>query len=299
MAKKINVTEMFAKAKQKVTEPATKGSSFKSPFLRMKAGNTYKFRLLLTPNLENKVALPSVRYNFTSTKNGWFKTVISPKTAGKFDRDPAADLRAKFYKEGNAVMRDKLARSVRYYANVFVIEDTATPENVGTVKPIELPKSAWDFVEKEMQSEEGYGEAIFSVDAGNDFIVKVTEKEIEIRGKKIKVPNYDFTFARKATKATEAAKVEDRSFDPYDHIIENLETLLSIPSPEEVSKLLKEEFLTANATLEPDSIGDITEEDDEDDAPPVNEKAFASEGGIGNLDELEASLAAELEKKKK
>lgn len=290
-----------------VKKPQEK-KSFTSNTIRLKADGSYIFRLLPTPSAPvelKRLGIKVVRYNWKSTApDGRLIYATSPKTAGKHEVDPIALLRGKLYNEGNAVLQKKIQRTEKYLVNAFVVKDSITPDNEGKVKQVELPKSIFDFIVKEIESTspDAIGPAIYDTSpSGHDLQIEVGSKEIiQDNGRKVKVPNYEggFSFSRRP-RALPGVKEPD---EIYDLIADPLESTLKIDSPEECSKLLKDHFQIGKApkAAVPDEEEDEAEEE-EFPAPDAASKDIVGKSASPDPDEEddEAAERALMEKIKK
>jgi gp32 DNA binding protein like len=133
--------ETVAQENDKAVEKATATGAAQDPnFLQFKQGNTYKVRLL--PYLPNK-ANTKLAYEECGFKLGtepYVKLGRSPRDAGIKD-DPISKVQWDTFAKGKA-NNDEAMKKNSYLLfpkrheliNVYVVKDTCTPENEGTVK---------------------------------------------------------------------------------------------------------------------------------------------------------------------
>lgn len=129
-----------------------------------KAGNGYAIiRFLPAPAVDGDDGVPYIKM-FThgfEGENGWF-IEKSLTTIGK--PCPVAEFNTKLWKQSeddNSPSRKqarKQKRKLQYYMNVYIVEDTANPENNGKVKLFKAGKKIFDKIEEQMYPEKTFPE---------------------------------------------------------------------------------------------------------------------------------------------
>lgn len=149
------------------------------------------------PNQQDQTFVQLFSHMFQA-KNGWYAE-NSRATIG--EEDPV-QLSNRLYwnkgeADGNKALQDiarSRKRTTKYFANVYVVKDTITPENEGKVMIYEFGAQIFKKIEAAVKPEFEDDESFdpFDMWAGADFKIKIVGKEMPDRtGKKILVPNYE------------------------------------------------------------------------------------------------------------
>lgn len=94
-------------------------------------------------------------HNFQGLNGKWY---IERCPTSIQREDPVCQVNTKLWDTGIEANRDivrKRSRVSKYVVNVYVVEDTLSPENVGTVKKFNFGKKIWDKIEAKMFPPEG------------------------------------------------------------------------------------------------------------------------------------------------
>lgn len=157
--------------------------------------------------IPNKFGDPFIRVFSHSFKGpgGWY----FENSLSTFDeKDPVGISNSLYWKKGEEEGNESLKnvarerkRNTRYYANVYVIKDTVSPENEGKVMIYEFGPQIFKLIEAAAKPEFEDDDPLdpFDMWEGADFKIKIVGREIPDRrtGKKVIVPNYENSeFAR-------------------------------------------------------------------------------------------------------
>lgn len=130
---------LFQSIKDGLNKADEKSSS--KDILRFEPGNTYVVRLLPNDKDPSNTFLKYYVHKWQSFATGQTVTAISPTTFG--ERDPISEERFRYIRTGSAEEKTKaesIRRQEKFACNVYVVEDSKTPENKGTVKIIRYGK---------------------------------------------------------------------------------------------------------------------------------------------------------------
>ena len=238
-------TKMFESIRDALAKNDNKIGERLKDFLRPDVGNTYVVRLL--PNLTDPAKTFFHYYNF-----GW-KSFLDGKNINvtslqTWDQpDPIAEERYRVYNTGTEAEKDKIKavrRSENWLVNVFVVSDSKSPENNGTVKVLrfgkQLGKIIFDAIEGE--GADDFGPRVFDMGAdGCSLMIKV-EKQGDY-------PTYV------SSKFKMPKALEDMSSEKIEKVYKStldLSTYVVSKSYDELKKILNEAYHCKNADADAD-----------------------------------------------
>jgi len=118
-----------------------------------KAGNGYAvIRFLPAPNGED-LPWAQVWTHAFQGPGGWY---IENSLTTNGQKDPVSDHNRELWNSGNEADKDtvrKQKRKLSYYANIYIVKDSANPENEGQVKLYKFGKKIFDKITASMQPE--------------------------------------------------------------------------------------------------------------------------------------------------
>jgi hypothetical protein len=156
-------TNMFNSIKDALNKDEEKSSS--KDILRFEPGNTYVVRLL--PNVKDleKTFFRYYVHNWKSFATGQNVSAISPTTFG--ERDPISEERFRYIRTGSEEEKKKaesIRRTEKWMCNVYVLEDSKTPENKGTIKIIRYGRQLEKIINAAMNEDvDEFGPKIFDL----------------------------------------------------------------------------------------------------------------------------------------
>lgn len=142
-----------------------------------------------------------VRHNFKCGTN--YYNEVSRKSLGQKEKDPVAISQSLLWnlaeETGDESYKKKYRErkaTTKFYANVFVIKDTVTPENEGKVMIYQFGKQVFDKIQAAIKPEFEDDPSFdpFNVYEGANFKIKIKGNEIPDNrnpGQKVLVPNYE------------------------------------------------------------------------------------------------------------
>lgn len=146
-----------------------------------KAGNGYAvIRWLPAPEGEDVAFVRLWSHGFKGPTGQWY-IENSRTTLGKSEKDPVSDFNTKLWNETEAddswqhkQVRDQ-KRQLSYISNVYVVKDTANPDNEGKVFLFKYGKKIWDKLNGAMypEFEDEKGMNPFDLWEGADFKLKI------------------------------------------------------------------------------------------------------------------------------
>lgn len=230
--------------------PATQFESIKAALNKPQAaGNRFKDQLSLKPNekpytiriIPNTVDPSKTFFHYfsfvwvnPSTKRRI--NVVSPTTFG--ERDPIAEERVRVYRTGSESEKEKIKairRSEYWLANVYIVNDPATPENNGTTKVLRIGKQLHKIITSAIEGDdaEEFGSRIFDLsEKGCNFKVKVDQQG--------EYPSYV------ASKFQSPKAIENLSTEKQQEIYKNIHDLskfITVKSYEELQHILDTDYL--------------------------------------------------------
>jgi len=269
-------TKMFESIRSALNKNENKMGERLKDYLRPEPGNTYIVRLL--PNVKDPSKTFFHYYNFgwKSFSNAQNVNVTSLQTWDK--PDPIAEERYRVYNTGTEAEKDKikaLRRSENWLVNAYIISDSKTPENNGTVKIIrfgkQLGKIVFDAIEGE--GADDFGPRVFDLGAdGCSLMIKV-EKQGDY-------PTY-VSSKYKLPKA-----IEDMTPEKMEKVYKSvfdLSTYVVSKSYDELKKLLDEHYhCKVQASVAP-TVPDEDEEVPAKKQTPTQSVAVTDDDAIANL----------------
>ena len=194
----INSQEKLEEEKKKLQSNASSGSAIRANQLQLKAGKTYRMRLIhwLDENSDSERTGPFMESYIHSVKdeaNRWHTilcpTTFSPKSG--FDKCPVCKTCNTLYnsslQEGKNLYYE-YRRRFNGYAIVYVVADPENPDNDGHIKVLRYGKKIKEFLHKEVfgvsdNSESApldpVGDEAFNFGKGYDLIINVTTEKFE------------------------------------------------------------------------------------------------------------------------
>ena len=142
-----------------------------------KAGNGFAIIRFLPAHANSELPWTQVWSHAFQGPGGWY-IENSLTTVGK--NDPVGELNRTLWNSGRESDKDiarKQKRKLSYYANVFIVKDSANPENEGQVKLYKFGKKIFDKITAAMQPEFDDEEAINPFDfwKGANFKLKIKQ----------------------------------------------------------------------------------------------------------------------------
>lgn len=260
-------SSLFDKIKQSLTKEE-KPNAYKD-ILRFEPGNTYTVRLL--PNIENPedpngTFFHYYQHGWTSFANGQYTPVISPATFG--ERDPIAEDRYRLSKTGTPEEQEKLkklVRSEKWLCNAYIIDDSKTPENKGSVKILRYGKQLHKIIDSAINGEDSdeFGAKIFDL-SPNGVSLKI---KCEKQG--------DFpTFVSSRFASPTDLHLSDDKIEEIYKAVHDLKSLITAKSYDEVKTIFAEHFhckldtasnnVVKSTVKEPEPAHTVTEVSDAD-----------------------------------
>lgn len=233
-----------------------------------KAGNGYAvIRFLPAPAVDGDDALPWVRvfkHSFQGPTGSWY-IENSLTTLGQ--TDPVSEYNTTLWNSGSEADKEvarKQKRKLQYIANIFIVEDSANPENVGKIKLYRFGKKIFDKISEAMNPEFKDEEAFNPFDfwKGANFKLKIRQVE--------GYRNYDKSEFDKPSPLSEDDKelekiwnsefslkefVDPSQFKPYAVLKQKFERVIGID---------KKVAATKQAKLEEEDLDEVVTEDGDD-----------------------------------
>jgi len=165
---------------------------------RDKAGNGYAvIRFLPVGPSDDNLSAPWVKlydHGFKNPANG--KWYIEKSLTTLDQPDPLSEANSKLWNTGleknKKIARDR-KRRLKYYSNIYVIKDSANPENEGKVFLFSYGPKIFAKLQEAMEPSFEDEQPInpFDLWEGANFKLKVKTVKSEINGNKVDLPNYD------------------------------------------------------------------------------------------------------------
>ena len=163
-------TSMFQSIKDALVKSEGEGSNaIYTEIMKTTPGHTYTVRLLPFAKDPKNTFFHYYNHGWVSFATGQYVQTLSPMTFG--ERDPIAEERFKILRTGSEEEKEKVTaikRLEKYLVNVYVIDDSQTPENNGRVKILRYGKQLHKIIMEAIEGEdsEEFGSRIF--DLGTD-----------------------------------------------------------------------------------------------------------------------------------
>lgn len=174
-------SSMFDSIKDALTKQQKQGNGSRD-ILALEKGNTYVVRLV--PNIKDpeKSWFKYQTFSWNSVITGAYTQSLSPLSWG--ERDPIAEERIKFYKQGSDEVKKKmetlnLRRSEKWLMRAYVVSDPVNPENNGKVKLLRFGKQLFNIINNAIIGEDSdeFGYRVFDFSSsGVNLKIKVTSQ---------------------------------------------------------------------------------------------------------------------------
>lgn len=228
-------TSMFQSIKDALVKNEGEGSNATyNEIMRTTPGNTYTVRLLPFSKDPKNTFFHYYNHGWPSFATGQYVQALSPMTFG--ERDPIAEERFKILRSGSEDDKEKVKavkRIEKYLVNVYVVDDSQTPENNGKVKILRYGKQLHKIIMEAIEGEdaEEFGPRIFDLGStGVNFKVKC-----ENQGEFPTYVSSRFTSAGKlALSEDEQKKIYESAFD--------LTKVFTLKSYDELKQMLDEHY---------------------------------------------------------
>jgi hypothetical protein len=294
LKKKRNSVEQLQEKLQKLE---SKGSSqtadprFWKPTRDANGNGSFLIRFLPAPVNENDSFVRIFNSSIQNFKSKKFLNELSLATIGQ--TDPVAEYFFKF-KESKDPRAEWITRGLKFVSNILVIKDPANPDNEGKVFLYEYGQQIFNKIKNKMSPDDGFEDEAFDPFdpwEGANFKIKIVSKDMTIRGKDVKMPNYEnseFASQSKIGADDEIEEVYNREYsllefvDPkrfksYDELKKAAERVLEIDSsatPQEDSEE-EEEVRTVTKKAAPAVV-----EEEEEDPKPVKKAKPAPKAAV-------------------
>lgn len=228
-------TSMFQSIKDALVKSEGEGSNaIYTEIMKTTPGHTYTVRLLPFAKDPKNTFFHYYNHGWVSFATGQYVQTLSPMTFG--ERDPIAEERFKILRTGSEEEKEKVTaikRLEKYLVNVYVIDDSQTPENNGKVKILRYGKQLHKIIMEAIEGEdsEEFGSRIFDLGTdGVNFKIKC-----ENQGEFPTYVSSRFTTAGKlALKEAEQKTIYDNAFD--------LTKVYTLKSYDEIKSMLAEHY---------------------------------------------------------
>lgn len=210
------------------------GNTSYNEIMKTTPGHTYTVRLLPFAKDPKNTFFHYYNHGWPSFATGQYVQSLSPMTFG--ERDPIAEERFKILRTGTEDDKEKvkaIKRIEKYLVNVYVIDDSQTPENNGKVKMLRYGKQLHKIIMEAIEGEDSdeFGPRIFDLGTtGVNFKIKC-----ENQGEFPTYVSSRFTSAGKlALSENEQKKIYDNVFD--------LTKVFTLKSYDELKQMLDEHY---------------------------------------------------------
>jgi len=234
---------MFSQIADALSQDNKQSNNKYRDILKLSVGNIYTVRLL--PNIADpsKTFFHYYSHAWESFSTGQYMSTVSPQTWG--DKDPIAEARYSLGKHGTDEEKEKarkIARRENWLANVYVVNDPSNPDNDGQVKLLRFGKQLYKIIMDAVNGDdaEDFGPRIFDLSkAGCNFKIKC-ERQGDF-------PTY--VSSRFAPPSNIADMTDEKSKEVYNSI-NDLETVFTVKSYDELKKVLDEHFYCRDSSSE-------------------------------------------------
>lgn len=210
--------------------------------LKTTPGNTYTVRLLPFAKDPKSTFFHYYNHGWISFATGQYVQALSPLTFG--ERDPIAEERFRILRTGTEDEKDKvkaIKRVEKYLVNVYVVDDSSSPDNNGKVKLLRYGKQLHKIIMEAIEGEdsEEFGPRIFDLGTnGVNFKIKC-----ENQGE---YPTY---VSSRFTSAGKLSLSEDEQKKIYDGVYD-LSKVYSLKSYDELKQMFDEHFYVKETKAE-------------------------------------------------
>ena len=210
------------------------GNTSYNEIMKTTPGHTYTVRLLPFAKDPKNTFFHYYNHGWPSFATGQYVQSLSPMTFG--ERDPIAEERFKILRTGTEDDKEKvkaIKRIEKYLVNVYVIDDSQTPENNGKVKMLRYGKQLHKIIMEAIEGEDSdeFGPRIFDLGTtGVNFKIKC-ENQGEF-------PTY---VSSRFTSAGKLALSEDEQKKIYDNVFD-LTKVFTLKSYDELKQMLDEHY---------------------------------------------------------
>jgi len=210
------------------------GNTTYNEIMKTTPGNTYTVRLLPFAKDPKNTFFHYYNHGWPSFATGQYVQSLSPMTFG--ERDPIAEERFKILRAGTEDDKEKvkaIKRIEKYLVNVYVIDDSQTPDNNGKVKMLRYGKQLHKIIMEAIEGEDSdeFGPRIFDLGTtGVNFKIKC-ENQGEF-------PTY---VSSRFTSAGKLALSEDEQKKIYDSVFD-LTKVFTLKSYDELKQMLDEHY---------------------------------------------------------
>jgi len=219
------------------------GNSTYNEIMKTTPGHTYTVRVLPFAKDPKNTFFHYFNHGWVSFATGQYVQALSPMTFG--ERDPIAEERFKILRSGTEDDKEKvkaIKRLEKYLVNVYVVDDSQTPENNGKVKILRYGKQLHKIIMEAIEGEdaEEFGSRIFDLGStGVNFKIKC-----ENQGEFPTYVSSRFTTAGKLSLSEdEQKKIYESAFD--------LTKVYSLKPYDELKAMLNEHYYCKSADAEP------------------------------------------------
>jgi hypothetical protein len=218
------------------------GNNTYNEIMKTTPGHTYTVRILPFAKDPKNTFFHYFNHGWVSYATGQYVQALSPMTFG--ERDPIAEERFKILRSGTEDDKEKvkaIKRLEKYLVNVYVVDDSQTPENNGKVKILRYGKQLHKIIMEAIEGEdaEEFGSRIFDLGStGVNFKIKC-----ENQGEFPTYVSSRFTTNGKLSiSEDEQKKIYDSAFD--------LTKVYSLKSYDELKAMLNEHYYCKSADTE-------------------------------------------------
>lgn len=325
MTIEFDVDKLYAGAQEMIAkedvarEQRSSGSALFREKLKLQVGKEYMFRIVpfIKDGYENAMSKTFYRYyqySWRDVNGGKWRYVMSPRTVG--EKCPIVEWQSNYRrnasKEEVEMLRKKLIYKEGHYINVYVINDPVNPENNGTVKILDCPRSVWKLIDSALRGDLDddwsemrgttyeVGPRVLDLsDNGVNLLVKVVESE-SLPG----MPDYSKS---KFTLKKAALGWDNETRDEVLNSAFDLSKVDRIMSADDINEVFTKTFLPKlNGDNEPVAAKQsdvvIDDPDESEDAIPTftkSPKADDKKSDINNIDDFINSLGVKKDEKDK
>lgn len=237
-------TSMFQSIKDALAKTENdSGNSTYNEIMKTTPGHTYTVRILPFAKDPKNTFFHYYNHGWVSFATGQYVQALSPMTFG--ERDPIAEERFKILRSGTEDDKEKvksIKRLEKYLVNVYVVDDSQTPDNNGKVKILRYGKQLHKIIMEAIEGEdaEEFGSRIFDLGStGVNFKIKC-----ENQGEFPTYVSSRFTTAGKLSLSEdEQKKIYEGAFD--------LTKVYSLKPYDELKAMLNEHYYCKSADEKP------------------------------------------------
>lgn len=237
-------TSMFQSIKDALAKTENdSGNSTYNEIMKTTPGHTYTVRIVPFAKDPKNTFFHYYNHGWVSFATGQYVQALSPMTFG--ERDPIAEERFKILRSGTEDDKEKvksIKRLEKYLVNVYVVDDSQTPDNNGKVKILRYGKQLHKIIMEAIEGEdaEEFGSRIFDLGStGVNFKIKC-----ENQGEFPTYVSSRFTTAGKLSLSEdEQKKIYEGAFD--------LTKVYSLKPYDELKAMLNEHYYCKSADEKP------------------------------------------------